>query len=166
MGTQFGTSDWKNPAERGYAFVQSSKLCADSVHATAILAYDNVVRCVTAPVQNSWFSVDLIDAYLIPTHYMLRHYSSWHVEALRNWVLEGSLDGNQWFIIQRHMEDDSLKLKGQTHTWPVQNPSNRAFRAFRIRQTGLNSNKHLVSFFFFAAIIASRFFPVPFALRL
>ncbi len=39
--------------------------------------------------------MDLVDKYVQPTAYTLRHYSSWDVEALRNWNFEGSNDG-EW----------------------------------------------------------------------
>jgi len=29
--------------------------------------------------------MDLVDKMVSPTHYSLRHYSSWDMEALRNW---------------------------------------------------------------------------------
>jgi hypothetical protein len=52
-------------------------------------------RCATKPHANSWILVDLVDKYVQPTAYTLRHYSSWDVEALRNWNFEGSNDG-EW----------------------------------------------------------------------
>jgi len=60
-----------------------------------------------------WFSVDLRDKRLRPTHYTLRHYNSWDTEALRNWVFEASNDGQKWAVIKDHVNDavrDDLQL--------------------------------------------------------
>lgn len=44
-------------------------------------------------VKNQWFVIDLKGRLVVPSHYSLRHYSSFDVEALR-WVEEGVLQGN------------------------------------------------------------------------
>ena len=37
-------------------------------------------------------AVDLGDKLLLPTHYSIRHYSSWDTEALRNWIRQAEAD--------------------------------------------------------------------------
>lgn len=111
----------------------------DSVPATEVVGRE-VLRCVTKAQPNSWFSIDFKDKMVQPTAYTLRHYSSWDVEALRNWNMEGSNDGVNWTIISKHTNDSSLNAKGATHTWAVQ--CKDAYRIFRILQWGLNSNRH------------------------
>jgi hypothetical protein len=97
---------------------------------------------VTQPLENSWFSVDLTNIYVSPTHYALRHYISWDTEALRNWLLEASFDGHSWTTLRAHKDDASLSHKGAVATWELRCKGAR-YRVFRIRQTGLNSNNHL-----------------------
>jgi len=46
------------------------------------------VRCVTKPHPKSWIAINLKDVKVRPTHYLLRHYSSWDTEALRYWNFE------------------------------------------------------------------------------
>ncbi len=35
--------------------------------------------------------------------YILRHYTSWNSEALRNWKFEGSNDAKNWECIKEHI---------------------------------------------------------------
>ena len=75
------------------------------------------------------------------THYSLRHYSTYDTEALRNWTLEGSVDGQRWDLLRVHRDDRALALRGATATWPLQ-PAGRFYRFFKITQTGHNSNNN------------------------
>lgn len=142
LGTAGGTRPFRNPAEAGDLAVTASSLNHDSEPASAIVG-DQVVRCSTKPQQDAWFHVDLGARRVRPTHYSLRHYSSWDTEALRNWVLEASVDGKQWTVLRAHTGDAALDRRGATHTWPLELPAGApAYRHFRVRQTGLNSNRH------------------------
>jgi len=107
------TGSWINPAETGLVAVTHSTLAADSVPATAICGRE-VVRCVSMPKPNMWFSVDLKDLRLCPTHYSLRHYSTWDTEALRSWRFEATVDGHSWTILSEHSNDKSLLGKGSS----------------------------------------------------
>lgn len=63
------------------------------------------VRCVTSATPNMWFQVDFKDKIIRPSHYTIKHYNSWDTEALRNWVLEGSMDAQKWVLIKEHKND-------------------------------------------------------------
>eukprot|EP00457_Paulinella_chromatophora_P000316 gb/GEZN01000316.1/.p1 GENE.gb/GEZN01000316.1/~~gb/GEZN01000316.1/.p1 ORF type:complete len:1660 (-),score=215.21 gb/GEZN01000316.1/:6-4985(-) len=140
FATMGGSQAWGNPAESGLIKVSSSGIMSDSAPLSATLGKE-VVRCVSQAVRNSWIQWDLQDYQAIPTHYMLRHYSSWHTECLRSWVFEGSNDGLTWEPISRHYQDVHLDKKGSTHTWAVPETRNK-YRMFRILQTGRNSNNN------------------------
>jgi hypothetical protein len=60
-----------------------------------------------------WFAVALTGGGACrPNAYTLRHYSSWDVEALRSWRLEGSSDGGlTWTPIRVHVDDASLAVR-------------------------------------------------------
>jgi hypothetical protein len=60
-----------------------------SVPLSAVVGRETV-RCVTSSKPNSFFVVDLLDRRVLPSHYTLRHYSSWHSECVRHWTLSGS----------------------------------------------------------------------------
>jgi hypothetical protein len=56
----------------------------------------STVRCVIQPDGEAWFKLDLIDKVAVVSHYSLKHYSSWDIECLRSWKLEGSNNGSVW----------------------------------------------------------------------
>eukprot|EP00497_Spongosphaera_streptacantha_P000248 TRINITY_DN1160_c1_g1_i1.p1 TRINITY_DN1160_c1_g1~~TRINITY_DN1160_c1_g1_i1.p1 ORF type:complete len:203 (-),score=13.02 TRINITY_DN1160_c1_g1_i1:4-612(-) len=144
LGCQLGQvppSQWRNPVEHGLVRVTSSRLVRDSRPAWSIVGR-STVRCACKPESNNWMCIDLLKYYVNPTKYTLRHYLSWDTECLRNWVLEASQDGQTFRTIKEHSNDESLKGKGDTATWSLDNYERRRYRAFRIRQTGPNSNNH------------------------
>ena len=77
------------------------------------------MRCVSAPKPDQWFVIDFKDKRIKPTHYTLRHYSTWDLEALRNWRLEASNDGKTWTVLRVHTDDQALHGKGCSHTWSI-----------------------------------------------
>ncbi|SPQ96010.1 unnamed protein product (mitochondrion) [Plasmodiophora brassicae] len=91
-GPRASNVTFKNPAETGAVKIRYASLAATSVPATAIVGR-TAVRCVSAAAENQWFIVDFLGRLIRPTYYTLRHYSSYNVEALRSWRLEGSSDG-------------------------------------------------------------------------
>ncbi len=130
----------------------SSSLAKDSHPCYAGVGRETV-RCVTEPKKSSWFMIDLLGIKVQPTHYSMRHYSSFDTECVRNWRLEGSnnsttgYDG-QWTLLLKHINDTSLNHKGATHTWvllPNQNNANNnnnSYSQYRLFQFGVNSNQH------------------------
>jgi len=134
------TARYENPAENEMVLVGSSEMMQNSSKNTAICGRE-MVRCVTRPAASCFFTVDLINKFFVPTHYSLRHYSSWDTECLRNWVFQGSIDGETWITLRKHENDQCLRHKGQWYTWSV-DPGGLAFSRFRIKQTGSNSNNH------------------------
>jgi len=146
LGTNKGKENWLNPVDRGLVRVYQSSLAKDSHPAKSICGRD-LVRCVTAPKKSSWFMIDLLNVQIIPTHYTIKHYSSFDTECLRNWRLEGSsnstngLNGN-WITLMTHNNDQNLNCKGATHTWQLPQINNEAYSKFRIFQFGVNSNQH------------------------
>jgi hypothetical protein len=156
-GTLNGARGWRNPSESGSGVtsdspplvkVTAASVQADSKPATAICGRE-VVRCVSKPVENQWFALDFgANVRVAVTHYTLRHYLSWDTEALRSWVFQATNDNepkeSSWITLMAHSDDRALNLKGQAYTWTL--PSNSvtaaAYCKFRVKMTGLNSNKH------------------------
>ena len=95
--------------------------------------------CYTRAAAHSWFAVDLGEGRAIqPTHYSLRHGRNTTNFMLRHWVLEASSDGAAWTALRTHANDTSLAATaGSTASWPL--AADRAYRHFRVRQTGKNS---------------------------
>ena len=141
LGTDGGQA-FKNPVTRGRVAVTASSVMQDSEPPRALLDR-RTLRFSTKPQANSWVQFELKGQRLRATRYTLRHYSSWDTEALRDWVLEGSNDGQQWATLREHKGDAALNKKGATHTWALSGPaSEQSYRLFRVRQTGRNSNNH------------------------
>lgn len=139
IATHGGTREWTNPGTTGEIRVIPSTLMHDSTPASAALGRETV-RCVTKPEKNSWFVFDFSPRKICPTHYSIRHYSSWDTEALRSWEFEGSNDGDTFVSIRSHVNDAELNGKGGTHTWKVN--CDVKYAMFRVRQTDFNSNRH------------------------
>ena len=96
----------------------------------------------TRDEDKSWWCVDLTEKYaLYLTHYSLRHGRDNGMSIIRNWRLEGSLDGRIWKTLKKHDNDRGLKgpFPYYTATWPVDGELG-AFRYFKIFQTGKNSS--------------------------
>lgn len=143
LATNGGTREYQNPAVLGLLQTSASSLASDSEPAYSIVG-DAAVRCVTRSQNNAWFEVDFGQNAVIPNHYSLRHYSSWDTEALRNWVLEASNDGETWITLRNHTNDTALFGRGDTASWPLEALDTPiGFRKFRVRQTGPNANAHL-----------------------
>jgi hypothetical protein len=101
---------------------------------------------VTQSAANQWFIIHFKTFKIRPTHYTLRHYSSWDREALRNWRLAGSVDGKQsnWDTLMEHKNDTALRAKGQAHTWTIPAANvKKHYTYFCVIQTGKNSNNNL-----------------------
>ena len=98
----------------------------------------------TANQPGQWMQVDLgAGRSLVPNHYCLRHGNgNYDVHALRHWVLEGSEDANSWTTLRTHSNDQAMAAASMSvAAWPVEGAT-KAFRYFRIRQTGKNSSDH------------------------
>lgn len=142
IGSGMKTRPYENPGRSGLVRVNSSPLASQSVPCWASCGRE-VVRCVTEPKKSTFFEFDFshLNMFLIPSAYSLRHYDSWDTEALRQWKLEGSIDGKKWKTLMSHKKDASLDHKGATHTWAIKGVT-KSYNMFRVTQTGKNSNNH------------------------
>ena len=121
LGTDDGTHPYRNPAVLGRVKTRASSLMNDSQPAYSIVG-NAVVRCLTKAEQNAWFEVDFGGNRIIPNHYSLRHYSSFDTEALRNWVLEASNDGQTGSLCEAmsmtpRSTASALRHRGQSRRW-------------------------------------------------
>lgn len=94
-------------------------MMSDSRPISAILGR-HTVRCCVKPGDNRQIVINFSPRCIKPTHYSLKHYSSWDTEALRSWRFEGSLDGGSSYVqLKVHEWDTSFNGKGSTKTWTV-----------------------------------------------
>jgi hypothetical protein len=103
--------------------------------------HDGYTQNMTDNKKNSWVSIDLGEGRsLIVNYYCLRHGYRGGYRRLQSWDFEGSNDGSEWTVLRVHKDDNSLPDEGvSVAAWKVKGV-NRAYRQFRIRQTGKNSN--------------------------
>lgn len=157
IGTGYGdpsssTARYINPVLTGRMNVASSEMSTrDCIPAYGTLSR-TPLRCLTAPAESSdkpcFFAWDL-GLWVQPTHYALRHYSSFDTEALQSWDLLGSDDNMHWRVLSRHKNDTKLDTRGKAVVWKLDpkvcaNGDGKTFAAryFKLVQTGLNSNDH------------------------
>lgn len=142
MGSNFRTVAWEHPSSNSDLAKRVSSDKEGS--ASDLLDHEHIKkkRSCTEAEQESWWRVELSKKYsLYLTHYTLRHGRDNGDSFLRNWQLEGSLDGSTWKVLKKHNNDNSLrKPSSYTATWSVEEETG-AFRFFHIVQTGKNSSK-------------------------
>lgn len=146
MGSNFRTIAWEHPSNNSDQAkrVIASRSSDKEGSARDLLDHEHIKkkRSCTEAEKESWWRVELSKKYsLYLTHYTLRHGRDNGDSFLRNWQLEGSLDGSTWKVLKKHNNDNSLrKPSSYTATWSVEEETG-AFRFFQIVQTGKNSSK-------------------------
>jgi hypothetical protein len=87
---------------------------------------------------------------VIPTHYSIRLYScSPGGHNPKNWVVEGSIDGQLWDELDRRENNSDLNSLYAVKIFPVSNSDSKSgpFRMIRLRQIGPNhANRHYLIF--------------------
>jgi len=144
LGSNGGASEYKNPCIDGVVSVRWSSVCIGEPLLFVGLQHRLDTSSYTGAKPASWMQVDLGQRYrFIPNRYALRdgidstRPSTNNV--LRNWSLEGrEAETDQWTVLRSHVNDTAL-----THTlvvsWAIID-CRKAFRFFRLLQTGPNSN--------------------------
>ena len=141
IGTCGGTRAYQNPHVAGHVAVTWSSVGGGPVEGF-VQNRRNHLNAYTINQANSWMQVDLRDWKVRPTRYSLRHGHNGDGHALRNWRLEGSINGTDWTTLRNHVNDPSIPavIRG-TATWSVDNCT-RYYRYIRIFHSGLNSNRN------------------------
>lgn len=101
--------------------------------------------CGTKEIRESWWCIDLGENHLlIPTHYSLRHGKNDGRSILRDWELQGFIDGADWKKIdtcRKKLDREFTEpFPYATETFSVEGDVG-AFRYFRIYQTGQHSTR-------------------------
>lgn len=91
---------------------------------------------------NSWVCIFFKLHKVKISHYSIQTHGFNNDLMPKNWVVEGSNDSNDWFILDRRPNDESFHVSAASNTFEVQNEENknRYYRYLRIRQYGLNSS--------------------------
>lgn len=148
LATDGGQHPWINPVLTRKAITASSSplskvsdhrwLVSGSFHSSSHFGpcYDP-----TTGQRRTYWQVSLANHYTLQCNfYSLRSDGSCNFP--RNWVLEGSEDGEVWLELSRHVNDRTLKKPGQYATWPICHPiSTLSCSSFRLVLTGPSSSE-------------------------
>ena len=145
IATAGGTRAYSNPHDAGLVVASMSSLGGNGAHGSASRfvqgrQHDGDYN-YTGNTPQSWMAVDLKRG-LLPTHYCLRSDKHTVNHKPRQWRLEGSNDSSKWTTLREHVNDASLGGEAfSVASWPIE-AEGKAFRHFRILQTGPNSSNH------------------------
>jgi hypothetical protein len=87
---------------------------------------------------DQWLCYDFRTLRVRPTHYSIRPQSN--NRFLRSWMLEGSLDGSLWIVLDQQKNNSTIDLSHPIGTFSVPHPVECRF--IRLRQTGKNASQN------------------------
>jgi hypothetical protein len=139
IATAKGAEEWRNPHYTKRVCVSASSIEKGDFRELVGLTPSELW---TKDVPASWFMVDLGPGRsVICTFYTLRHGGNYRADSLRNWDFQGyHVESQSWDVLRRHTDDSSLNGPYAMRTFPIE--STKAYRAFRVLQTGHNSSNH------------------------
>eukprot|EP01061_Rhynchopus_euleeides_P043374 TRINITY_DN75728_c0_g1_i1.p1 TRINITY_DN75728_c0_g1~~TRINITY_DN75728_c0_g1_i1.p1 ORF type:complete len:180 (+),score=19.75 TRINITY_DN75728_c0_g1_i1:27-542(+) len=132
LGMCWGTSEsWTNPMLLKEVQVVVSSLHSGAPHELVDRASEGQ-ELATRDVPYSWAQVSLTQSEANVSSYRLR-FSGLSDEFPRNWHLQGSRDGREWFVLKIHQDDTAMGKAMQGH-WIVKSPpkADPYFRHFRL----------------------------------
>jgi len=137
IGTKKGTQGYTNPQQSGDIIVTTSQI--GSMSGSVDYLVGRTGNSCWIPLSNyetngSWFQIDLKKYEININYYTIRDSAGGGSYQLRNWVLEGSKDGNKWETVREHINDSSITSQGVSAGWSVQ--SEGYYRFVRVRVTG------------------------------
>jgi hypothetical protein len=84
-------------------------------------------------IKNAWFCFDFKDRRVRVTHYSIQSWQGGQGE-LMTWKVDGSEDGKNWTVLDRHQESSALLGGSTTGSFQIENPT--VVRMIRVTQTG------------------------------
>ncbi|OHT16565.1 hypothetical protein TRFO_13165 [Tritrichomonas foetus] len=93
---------------------------------------------VSPSMEDMWIEFDFKKHPFICHTYTLKTINKQDAPHLKNWALEGSIDGKSWIILHSVEKNDSLRGPGKVRTFDVNNSNNTQYRFLRLHQTGKN----------------------------
>jgi hypothetical protein len=90
---------------------------------------------------NSWIRYDFKNLRIMPTHYAVRsHASGWGFAHLKSWVVEISVDGKHWTLIDSRNTNAELNNPVATRTYPV--AASRPCRFIKVSNVGPSHSRY------------------------
>eukprot|EP00760_Papus_ankaliazontas_P010889 PhM_4_TR14560/c0_g1_i1/m.45645 len=140
LSTSGNTSGFKNGVDSGQFSVFASSTYKLS-NTRAVVSPRTSDYFMTDNEPNEWVQIDFGNCVIAPTAYS---FTSRHPiltgQFPRNWRLEGSLDGDKWFVLSRHKNDTSLSRRNPYGFWELEPVKGLPFlKMVRVIHEGLNS---------------------------
>jgi hypothetical protein len=126
----------------GRVLVTASSVYTDAAFSTpknvADINFDSAFSTNDEP--DSWICWDFKEKRVLPTDYSIGSAAKGMVQHfnLRRWVIEGSVTGADWIVLDKQDENNELTAKPVTRTYPLKCTQQLQF--VRLRQTGKNHN--------------------------
>ena len=91
------------------------------------------------PERYNWICYNFKKNRVIPTSYQIKSYpfqKNWHHP--KSWVIQGSIDGNNWTDIDHKNNCTVLNEKSVSHIFPIKNDNSLEFHYIRMKLTDTN----------------------------
>ena len=99
-------------------------------------------------IPEPWFCIDFLKRRVVPSNYTFRSYAFGGKNYFhpKSWVVEISMDGKEWTVIDRRTDNQDLNGASKSKTFPVSREKTDECQYIRVRSEGPNhSGKyHLV----------------------
>jgi hypothetical protein len=102
-------------------------------------AFISVVDPEGDPPRGSWLCYDFLGRRIVPRQYAIRtHDDPPGKEHLRSWIVEGSLDGNNWELLDSQRKNEALNGFRFIAMFPLAGTTERRF----VRITSMGKSHH------------------------
>jgi len=143
IGTRQGQeSSWINPVHSGEVRSTASSKAGGTPRN---LVSRSLAKFCTEDEEGSWFALQFLQYEAKLEGYAMRmsapcgNMSPGVQYSPRNWVLEGSTNGEAWDVLREHVDDDGLCHDPQA-CWKIE-PPQLSYSHFRVRMTGPNARR-------------------------
>lgn len=106
----------------------------------SIVLYDDQSKVFRSKDQpGSWICIDFKNHKIMPTDYAIQS-RNWTKNCghPKNWVIEGSIDGNDWQILDQQQNFVGLNDANVVNTFSIKNQERKEFSLIRMRSIGLS----------------------------
>jgi hypothetical protein len=129
-----------NVHDRGLVNITSLSTCQPEYHPNQAADLNANTKFGSANAPGQWLCYEFREGTLLLTGYSIR--STYDRGAggahLKNWVIETSMDGFDWTIVDERTDNADLNKQNVTIWFPIEEALYRLCRFVRLRQTGRN----------------------------
>ncbi|MEH1940094.1 MAG: discoidin domain-containing protein [Nostoc sp.] len=136
LGRQLNTAPWVNPYNNGVTITASGVESGSLAQLT-----DRSGSDFWTPSANGSFVMFHLDTGKLKcNYYSVKSRANSAGYYPRNWKLEASVNGSEWFYLHNHVNDTSLNGVNQWASFPIETTIAASY--FRLTTTGVNSDNY------------------------